>query len=185
VGLGQRGRRRAAAKKGTVRQIRTLGDPVLRTECEPVRSFDADLRRLVDDMYASMYAAEGVGLAANQIGVSLRVFVYDCKDDRGRDNVGHVVNPTLVAADGDVIDEGEGCLSVPGLYFPTHRHMRAVVEGQDLDGRSITVEGTGYFGRCLQHETDHLNGGVYIDRLEGDARRSAMREIRAAAWSRP
>lgn len=182
---GQRSRRRDAAKRGTVRTIRTLGDPVLRTECDPVRTFDADLERLVDDMYASMYAAEGVGLAANQIGVSLRIFVYDCKDDRGRRHVGHVVNPTLTVADGDVIEDGEGCLSVPRLYFPTRRFSHAVVEGQDLDGSPVRVEGTGYFARCLQHESDHLDGRVYIDRLEGEARRQAMREIRAADWNRP
>jgi peptide deformylase len=147
--------------------------------------FDADLRRLVNDMFATMYAADGVGLAANQIGVSQRVFVYDCGDDDGRDHIGQVINPSLVAADGDLVEEGEGCLSVPGLYFPTRRPARAVVEGQDLDGRPVRVEGTGYFARCLQHETNHLDGQVYIDRLEGTVRRQAMREIRAANWNRP
>jgi peptide deformylase len=162
-----------------------LGDPVLRTACDPVRDFDDRLRRLVDDMFASMYAAEGVGLAANQIGVSLRVFVYDCKDDAGRTHVGHVVNPTLTVADGDIIEEGEGCLSVPRLYFPTKRFAHAVVEGQDVEGRPVRVEGTGYFARCLQHECHHLDGEVYIDRLEGPVRRDALREIRAAAWNKP
>jgi peptide deformylase len=168
---------------GTVRPIRRLGDPVLRTECDPVRAFDAGLERLVDDMFASMYAAEGVGLAANQIGVSLRVFVYDCNDDEGRRHVGHVINPVLVAEDGDVVTDSEGCLSVPGLHFPTPRYAHAVVEGVNLANEPIRVEGTGYFARCLQHETYHLRGGVYIDVLKGDTRREAMRAIRSAGWS--
>ncbi|SEG79167.1 peptide deformylase [Thermomonospora echinospora] len=168
---------------GSVRPIRRLGDPVLRTECDPVRAFDAALGRLVDDMFASMYAAEGVGLAANQIGVSLQVFVYDCNDDEGRRHIGHVINPVLVAADGDIVTDAEGCLSVPGLNFPTPRHAHAVVEGVDLDNKPVRVEGTGYFARCLQHETHHLRGGVYIDVLKGDTRREAMRAIRSADWS--
>jgi peptide deformylase len=171
------------ARRGTVRPIRTLGDPVLRTECDPVRSFDAGLERLIDDMFASMYAAEGVGLAANQIGVSLRAFVYDCPDDQGRDHVGHVINPVLVAADGETVTDEEGCLSVPGLHFPTARFGHAVVEGVDVDGQPIRVEGTGYFARCLQHETYHLDGRVYIDFLSGDTRREALRTIRSAEWS--
>ncbi|XVQ11629.1 peptide deformylase [Spirillospora sp. CA-255316] len=170
---GERGR-------GTVRPIRRLGDPVLRTECDPVRAFDTSLERLVDDMFVSMYEAQGAGLAANQIGVSLQVFVYDCKDDKGRRHVGHVVNPTLVEADGDLVSEPEGCLSLPGLHFTTARHARAVVEGVDIKGKPVHVEGTGYFARCLQHECGHLRGEVYIDVLSGEARREAMRAIRAA-----
>ncbi|MFB4317529.1 peptide deformylase [Actinomadura sp. 21ATH] len=166
--------------RGTVRPIRRLGDPVLRTACDPVRAFDASLERLVDDMFASMYEAHGAGLAANQIGVPLRLFVYDCDDDRGRRHVGHVANPVLVAADGEILDEPEGCLSVPGLNFSTPRHAHAVVEGVDVKGKPVRIEGTGYFARCLQHECGHLDGGVYIDVLSGDARRDAMRAIRAA-----
>ncbi|WP_395108940.1 peptide deformylase [Actinomadura sp. SCN-SB] len=168
----------AARGRGTVRPVRRLGDPVLRTECDPVRAFDASLERLIDDMFASMYEANGAGLAANQIGVPLRVFVYDCKDDEGRRHVGHVVNPTLVAADGDTLEEPEGCLSLPGLNFPTPRYAHAVVEGVDVKGEPVRVEGTGYFARCLQHETGHLRGQVYIDVLSGEARREAMRAIR-------
>jgi peptide deformylase len=171
------------SSKGTIRQIRYLGDPGLRTSCDPVTTFDAGLRRLVDDMFASMYEAEGAGLAANQIGVSLRVFVYDCPDDEDRRHVGHVVNPVLVAADGELVVEDEGCLSVPGLRFPTPRHAHAIVEGVDVEGRPLRIEGTGYFARCLQHETAHLDGQVYIDVLSGDARREALRAIRAAGWS--
>ena len=160
-----------------------MGDPVLRTPCDPVTSFDRDLARLIDDMFATMYAADGAGLAANQIGVGLRVFVYDCADDRGRDHVGHVVNPVLVAADGEVVDDDEGCLSVPGLRFATPRHAHAVVEGVDMAGEPLRVEGTGYFARCLQHETGHLDGRLYVDTLKGDARKAALRAIRAADWS--
>jgi peptide deformylase len=172
-----------ASSKGTIRPIRALGDPVLRTACDPVTTFDAGLERLVDDMFATMYDAPGAGLAANQIGVSQRIFVYDCPDDGGRPHVGHVVNPVLVAADGDLVTEDEGCLSVPGLRYPTPRHAHAIVEGVDVAGRPLRVEGTGYFARCLQHETSHLDGKVYVDMLSGDVRREALRAIRAATWS--
>ncbi|MBO2454272.1 peptide deformylase [Actinomadura barringtoniae] len=165
---------------GTVRPIRTLGDPVLRTECDPVRTFDEALERLIDDMFVTMYEAEGAGLAANQIGVSQQIFVYDCNDDEGRRHVGHVVNPVLVAADGEMLIEAEGCLSLPGKRYDTPRHAHAVVEGVDLKGKPIRVEGTGYFARCLQHECGHLAGKVYIDVLSGEQRREAMRAIRAA-----
>jgi peptide deformylase len=168
----------AVKGRGTARAVRRLGDPVLRTECDPVRAFDASLERLIDDMFASMYEAKGAGLAANQIGVPLQVFVYDCKDDEGRRHVGHVVNPTLVTADGETLEEQEGCLSVPGLNFATPRYTHAVVEGADMKGEPVRVEGTGYFARCLQHETGHLRGQVYIDVLSGEARREALRAIR-------
>lgn len=176
---GRRGKRQAD-QQGTVRQIRRLGDPVLRTDCDPVRTFDAALERLVDDMFATMYEADGAGLAANQIGVSQQIFVYDCADDEDRRHIGHVVNPVLVAEDGEMVVEQEGCLSVPGLNFPTPRYAHAVVEGVDVKGKPVRIEGTGYFARCLQHECYHLRGGVYIDVLSGEARREAMRAIRAA-----
>lgn len=166
--------------RGTVRPIRRLGDPVLRTECDPVRTFDTALRRLVDDMFATMYQADGAGLAANQIGVAQQIFVYDCLDDRDRRHVGHVINPVLVVADGETLVESEGCLSLPGLRFDTPRFSHAVVEGVDVKGRPVRVEGTGYFARCLQHECGHLRGEVYIDTLSGEARREALRAIRSA-----
>lgn len=169
---------------GRVRPIRYLGDPVLRTECDPVREFDGRLAQLIDDMFASMYAAEGVGLAANQIGVAQQVFVYDCKDDEGTRFVGHVVNPVLVAEDGGTVTADEGCLSLPGLYFPTPRHAHAVVEGVDRDGKPVRIEGTGNFARCLQHECYHLRGNVYIDVLQGDTRKEALRAIRTNTWAR-
>ncbi|WP_067792839.1 peptide deformylase [Actinomadura formosensis] len=171
-------RKRSHSRRGNVRPVRSLGDPVLRTECDPVRTFDASLERLVDDMFVTMYEENGAGLAANQIGVGLRVFVYDCEDDRGRRHIGHVVNPELVVADGERLVESEGCLSLPGLRFETPRYAHAVVEGVDMKGGPVRVEGTGYFARCLQHECGHLDGRVYVDVLSGDARREAMRAIR-------
>jgi peptide deformylase len=170
-------------RKGTIRPIRYLGDPVLRTPTEPVTTFDKDLERLIDDMFASMYDAEGVGLAANQIGVERSIFVYDCHDDDDNWYVGHVINPVLVATDGEPTTDLEGCLSLPGLNYETTRAWRAVVEGVDMHGEPIRVEGTGNFARCLQHETDHLHGRVYVDRLDGDTKRDAMRDVRAANWS--
>ncbi|MCP2343679.1 peptide deformylase [Actinomadura rupiterrae] len=161
-----------------VRPVRLLGDPVLRTDCDPVRAFDASLHRLVDDMFATLTQQRGAGLAANQIGVPLRLFVYDCNDDKGRRHTGLVANPRLVEADGELLVEDEGCLSFPGHRFPTPRHARAVVEGQGRDGEPVRVEGTGYFARCLQHETDHLNGKVYIDTLKGPVRKDALRAVR-------
>jgi peptide deformylase len=160
-----------------------MGDPVLRTACAEVTTFDADLRRLIDDMFASMYAAQGAGLAANQIGVSLRAFVYDCADDRGRRHVGHVVNPVLLSADGGILADDEGCLSLPGLYFATPRYAHAVVEGVDMAGKPLRIEGGGYFARCLQHETGHLEGRLYVDTLTGEARKEALRAVRSASWS--
>ncbi|HVX42590.1 MAG TPA: peptide deformylase [Mycobacteriales bacterium] len=169
--------------KGTTRPIRYLGDPILRTPTDPVRRFDEELERLIDDMFASMYEAEGVGLAANQIGVGLSVFVYDCNDDDDVWHAGHVVNPTLIVADGERRIDPEGCLSLPGLNYETARADHAIVEGFDKKGEPIRVEGTGYFGRCLQHETDHLIGKVYVDKLSGDTKREAMRDVAAADWS--
>lgn len=161
-----------------VRPVRLLGDPVLRTGCDPVRAFDESLHRLIDDMFATLTARNGAGLAANQIGVPLRLFVYDCADDKGRRHTGHVVNPRLVEADGGLLVEDEGCLSFPGHRFPTPRHAHAVVEGLDMDGGQVRVEGTGYFARCLQHEAGHLDGQVYIDTLEGSVRKDALRAVR-------
>lgn len=169
---------------GRVRPIRYLGDPILRTESDPVRQFDERLAQLVVDMFASMYAAEGVGLAANQIGVAQQVFVYDCKDDEGRRFVGHVVNPVLMAEDGGMVTADEGCLSLPGLYFKTPRHAHAVVEGFDQDGKPVRIEGTGNFARCLQHESYHLRGNVYIDVLKGETRKEALRAIRTTTWAK-
>ena len=158
---------------------------MLRTACETVVRFDDQLERLVEDLYATMYAEDGVGLAANQIGVGLRVFVYDCPDDDDVRHLGHLVNPVLVEADGVSVRGEEGCLSLPGLRAATPRWDRALVRGQDLTGAAVEVEGTGFFARCLQHETGHLDGGVFVDRLTGLARLRAERSIRKADWYRP
>ena len=161
----------------TVRPIRLLGDPVLRTPSEPVTSFDAELRALVDDLLETVALPGRAGLAAPQIGVNVRVFSYNADGV-----VGYVVNPVIVATEGEQ-DGEEGCLSIPNLYFPTPRALSATVEGVDQHGEPITVSGSGLLARALQHETDHLDGRLYIDTLRGDARRQALRAVRAAPWA--
>ncbi|MGV9914507.1 peptide deformylase [Streptomyces tendae] len=165
--------------RGTSRPITVVGNPVLHRECEDVTDFGEDLRQLVADMFASQRTARGVGLAANQIGVGLKVFVYDCPDDKGVRHVGAVCNPRLVDTPRDTrTEEGsEGCLSVPGPYARLERAYRAEVAGQDLGGNPVKVRGTGFFARCLQHETDHLNGRLYIDRLSAEAREDVLRQM--------
>lgn len=173
-------REAAHRARGTVRPITVVGNPVLHTPCETVTCFDDDLARLIDDMFASQRAAEGVGLAANQIGVPLRVFVYDCPDDDGARHVGHLVNPVLedLPPEHRVLDDSnEGCLSVPGAYMELARPDYAVVSGRDMRGNEITVQGSGYFARCLQHETDHLNGYLYIDRLSKRERKDVLGQM--------
>lgn len=161
-----------------------LGAPVLHAPCEPVTDFGPALASLVEDMFATMYAAHGVGLAANQIGVPQRVFVYDCPDDEDVRHLGHVVNPRLVTADGVTVRGPEGCLSLPGVEAGTPRFDHAVVEGVTMDGEPVRVDGTGFFARCLQHECDHLAGGVYLDRVTGWRRARALRAVRRAPWGR-
>ncbi|MFJ2113029.1 MULTISPECIES: peptide deformylase [unclassified Streptomyces] len=169
---------------GRVRAMRLLGDPGLHAPCEPVTDFGPGLGELIEDLYATMYAARGVGLAANQIGVPLRVFVYDCPDDDEVRHLGHLVNPRLATADDDIVLRGpEGCLSLPGIEAGTERYDRAVVEGVDRHGEPVRVEGSGFFARCLQHECDHLEGLVYPDRLTGRRRAKALREAGRASWA--
>ncbi|MET7849905.1 peptide deformylase [Streptomyces avermitilis] len=170
--------------RGHVRPLTLLGDPVLHAPCEEVTDYGPELARLVEDMFATMYAANGVGLAANQIGVPLRVFVYDCPDDEDVRHVGYVVNPRLIEADGVVLRGPEGCLSLPGLEAGTERYDRAVVEGFTADGEPVRVPGTGWFARCLQHECDHLDGGLYVDRVGGWRHRRVMRQAARAPWNR-
>ncbi|GEB59934.1 peptide deformylase [Streptomyces gardneri] len=170
----------AHRERGTARPITVVGNPVLHKECKDVTEFDEKLAALIDDMFASQKAAEGVGLAANQIGVDLKVFVYDCPDDDGVRHTGVVVNPVLeeLPADQRHLDESnEGCLSVPTAYAELGRPDYAVVSGQDAQGNPIKVRGTGYFARCLQHETDHLYGYLYIDRLSKRDRKDALRQM--------
>jgi peptide deformylase len=160
----------------SIRPIRLFGDPVLRTPAEPVTSFDAELRRLVQDLTDTMMDAPGLGLAAPQIGVGLRVFTYYVDDV-----IGHLINPTLRLCDETVVDD-EGCLSFPGLAYPTSRSLRTVATGFDMHGEPVTVEGAGQLARCVQHETDHLDGVLFIDRLDPAQRKLAMKEIRASEW---
>ncbi|MBF8169501.1 peptide deformylase [Streptomyces olivaceus] len=167
------------ARRGSVRRVTEVGEEVLHRPCRDVTEFGPDLAALIDDMFRTMYVAEGAGLAANQVGLGLRLFVYDCPDDEGVRHVGHIVNPvldTLAPAARRLLDEGEGCLSVPGAVMAVPRPDRAVVRGLDKDGAPLLVEGTGYFARCLAHETDHVNGHVYLDRLSARERKTALRQ---------
>lgn len=160
----------------SIMPIRIWGDPVLRTPCDPVTTFDAGLRRLVDDMFETMYEAPGVGLAANQVGVPLRLFVYDVEGVKGV-----VANPTL----GDLEAEQaghEGCLSVPGLSYTRRRAMVVTVSGVDVHGEPVSVSAEGLLARCFQHETDHINGEIYVDKLDRDERKTALKAIREADW---
>ncbi len=158
-----------------MREIRTVGDPVLRTPCEPVTTIDARVRSLVDDLVETVDHEGRAGRAANQIGVSRRAISRDIDDD-----IGYVLNPTIVELSDDYQDGDEGCLSVPGLWYPTKRAWYARVVGTDLDGHEVVVEGTELMARCLQHEVDHLDGMLYLDRLERSVRKKAMRAMREA-----
>ena len=180
-----------------VRPIVIVGDPVLHTATQPVPvgadgSLPADLAELIADMYDTMDAAYGVGLAANQIGVSKRVFVYDCADERGKTarRRGVVINPVLETSEvpetmPDPEDDDEGCLSVPGESFPTGRAQWAKVTGLDADGNPVTLEGEGLFARMLQHETGHLDGFLYLDRLIGRHARAAKKTVKRNGWGVP
>jgi peptide deformylase len=156
--------------------IRLFGDPVLRTPADPVKDFDAELRRLVKDLTETMMDAPGVGLAAPQIGVSLRVFTYHVDDE-----LGHLINPSLDLSE-ETETGDEGCLSFPGLVYPATRSYGVVAKGFNMYGEPVTLEGTGQLARCVQHETDHLDGVLFIDRLDKAQRKLAMREIREAEW---
>ena len=159
-----------------IQSIRHFGDPVLATPAADVIDFDKELRTLVSDLTDTMLDAPGAGLAAPQIGVSLRVFVWDVDNA-----LGHLINPTLDLSD-EQQEGDEGCLSFPELVYPTPRAFRAVAKGFNMYGESITVEGTELLARALQHETDHLNGILFIDRLSKEDRKAAMKEIRESDW---
>ena len=164
---------------GSVRPITRWGTEVMHRPQQPVTAYDDDLRALVADMVATMYAADGVGLAACQIGVDAAVFVFDCPDESGERTVGVVCNPELTLPEGrdrQLDDADEGCLSFPGAFVECARPDRASVTGQGLDGSPVSFEGDGLLARCLQHETDHTRGTVFGDRLSTKARKKLTKE---------
>ncbi|HEY0484664.1 MAG TPA: peptide deformylase [Mycobacteriales bacterium] len=161
-----------------VQPIRLFGDPVLRSPAEPVVDFDAELRRLVKDLTETMLDENGVGLAAPQLGVGLRVFAYDVDDV-----IGHIVNPVLEFPDDEEQEGPEGCLSIPGLYFDTKRRMNVVARGFTEYGDPVQLVGSELMARCVQHETDHLDGVLFVDRLDAETKKAAMKAIREAEWN--
>jgi len=163
----------------SVRPIRLFGDPVLRSASDPVTVGDPRLASLVEDLLDTVREPGRAGVAAAQIGVSLRAFSYNVDGE-----VGYVLNPVVAEVSGEKTLVDEGCLSVPGFWFPTPRYEYARVEGVDLDGQEVVLEGTGLMAQALQHETDHLDGTLYVLTLEPETKREAMREIRAADWWR-
>jgi peptide deformylase len=159
-----------------VQSIRLFGDPVLRTPAASVVTFDKELRKLVKDLTDTMVDAPGAGLAAPQIGVSLRVFTYWVDDE-----IGHLINPDLDLSEELQMGE-EGCLSLPDLAFDTPRAMRVVATGMNMHGEPVVIEGDALLARAVQHETDHLDGILFIDRLDPEMRKEAMRVIRESEW---
>jgi len=160
-----------------VREIRLFGDPVLRSACDPARPGDARVASLVADLLETVRVPGRAGLAANQIGVLTRAFSYNVDD-----SVGYILNPRVTRLEGGIQTVDEGCLSVPGFYFPRERYSFAEVTGNDLDGHEVVLSGTGLMAQALQHETDHLDGHLFIEGLQPEAKRDAMRLLRAAAW---
>jgi len=161
----------------TERQIRLFGDPVLKTESQPVGTIDEGVRGLVEDLVDSVLPPGRAGVAAPQIGVNLRAFSYNVDGE-----VGYVINPQLVEVSGEPELVDEGCLSVPGLWFKTARYPFARVRGIDLEGNEVEISGTGVLAQALQHETDHLDGKLYLDRLDKESRREAMKQVRESDW---
>jgi peptide deformylase len=159
------------------RQIRLLGDPVLKTVSDPILAIDDRVRSLVQDLVDSVKLPGRAGVAASQIGVNLRAFSYNVDGE-----IGYILNPIVVEVRGDPLPLDEGCLSVPGLWYPTMRYPFARVTGIDLDGEPIELSGTGIMAQALQHETDHLDGLLYLDRLDQANRRAAMKEVRESTW---
>jgi peptide deformylase len=156
-------------------EIRTFGDPVLRSPGLEVVEFDDRLRTLAADMHETMHAAPGVGLAAPQIGVPRRLFTFDSGEESGS-----YANPQIVSRSEETQEGEEGCLSIPGVYFPVVRAMRVTVKAQDLYGEQVTHEAEGFLARIFQHEIDHLDGVLFVDRLDPEKRREALRLIREA-----
>lgn len=161
----------------TVRTIRRYGDPVLTEPTREVTEIDDGIRALVQDLLETTDMDGRAGVAANQIGAMWRIFSWHRDDE-----VGYVINPVVIERAGELRAISEGCLSLPGLWCETPRYERCTVRGIDLDGRELVIEGEGLMAQILQHETDHLDGHVYLDRLEKPARRDAMRQLRESDW---
>ncbi len=159
-----------------VREIRLFGDPVLKTICDRITDFSA-ASTLIDDLLETTKLPGRAGVAAPQIGVSLRAFSYNVHGE-----LGYLINPEIVEMFGALTPTDEGCLSVPGLWHPTPRYEKVVVRGQLLDGSSITITAEGLLAQAMQHECDHLEGKVYLDRLELEERRAAMKKLRETDW---
>jgi peptide deformylase len=161
----------------TVQPIRLFGDPVLRTPADPVVDFDAELRKLITDLTDTMREQNGAGLAAPQLGVGLRVFTYHCDDAAG-----HLVNPTFEVAGDEEQFGPEGCLSIPGLSWDCRRYLNVIAKGWNMHGEPVRIEGSDLLARCIQHEIDHLDGVLFVDRLDEQTRKRALQEIRRAEW---
>ena len=159
------------------RPIRLFGDPVLKTVSEPIAAIDERIRHLVTDLLDSVRLPGRAGVAAAQIGVNLRAFSYNVDGV-----IGYILNPVLVELSGEPELVDEGCLSVPGLWYPTKRYPFARATGIDLDGAAVELSGTGVMAQALQHETDHLDGLLYLDRLDKENRRAAMKQVRESDW---
>jgi len=161
----------------TVRPIRLFGDPVLTAACVDVNISDPQSRSIVSDLLDTVQLEGRAGVAANQIGIGVRAFSYNVDGD-----VGYILNPKLIDVSGEPVLMGEGCLSVPGLWFEVMRYPVARVVGENLDGDEIIIDGTGLLAQALQHECDHLDGVVYLDRLDREARKQALKQIRESSW---
>ncbi len=174
----------------TIHPITIYGEPVLHERAQPVAEFDPTLRTLIEDMYETQDAARGVGLAAPQVGVGLRVFTWSMANEDGVPSLGHIINPYVKATkpavgEPDREHESEGCLSVPGYSFPLRRGESATVTGYDWDGNELNFTATGWFARCMQHEYDHLNGFLYVDRLGPRWKKKAKKALKAEGWGVP
>jgi peptide deformylase len=179
---------RTLPEGGTIRPMVRWGAPVMHRKQEPVTAFDEELRALVADMVATMYAADGVGLAACQIGVDRAVFVFDCPDDSGHRHSGVVCNPELYLPQGrdrKLDEDEEGCLSLPGAFIDCSRPDYAMVQGEGLGGEPVSHRGRGLLARCLQHETDHCNGTVFGDRLNRRIRKKLFKQADSFEASYP
>ncbi|MFM7139876.1 MAG: peptide deformylase [Actinomycetes bacterium] len=161
----------------SIKSIKVFGDPILTRKADEVKDFDKEIRNLVKDLTETMLEAPGVGLAAPQIGVSLRVFTYCVEEDKP----GHLINPILKLSEQNQTGD-EGCLSVPGLAFNTERSFGVIATGKNMFGEDVVIEGSELLARCIQHETDHLDGIIFVDRLDNETRKLAMKAIRESEW---